>query len=202
MPKGSVIMALISVLIGSGYFLALMFMKAVMYATLWQSHFILLATVLGTYLLFMFFTVFVLKRARNNKSSFYNGMNMVTTSQLLYRIKGNAKSLATISILSAVTLTAVGTSVTILQHIYTIKSSYAIQLFLREKDAELDKKVNAIFAEEKKDHPIKDQVEIETVPVKGKFEGDKVNFILNMNYTISEKYQFMSQSEFNKLAKN
>ncbi len=33
MPKGYVIMALISVfLIGSGYFLALMYMKAVMYA--------------------------------------------------------------------------------------------------------------------------------------------------------------------------
>ena len=39
------------------------------------------------------------------------------------------------------------------------------------------------------------------VPVKGKFEGDKEDFILNLNYTISEKYQFMSQSEFNKLAK-
>lgn len=81
--------------------------------------YILLATVLGTYLLFMFFTVFVLKRARNNKSSFYNGMNMVTTSQLLYRIKGNAKSLATISILSAVTLTAVGTSVTMYYNTFT-----------------------------------------------------------------------------------
>lgn len=121
MPKGSVIMALISVvLIGSGYFLALMFMKAVKYADFMAvALYILLATVLGTYLLFMFFTVFVLKRARTNKSSFYNGMNMVTTSQLLYRIKGNAKSLATISILSAVTLTAVGTSVTMYYNTFT-----------------------------------------------------------------------------------
>lgn len=121
MPKGSVIMALISVfLIGSGYFLALMYMKAVMYADFMVvALYILLATVAGTYLLFMFFTVFVLKRARNNKSAFYNGMNMVTTSQLLYRIKGNAKSLATIAILSAVTLTAVGTSVTMYYNTFT-----------------------------------------------------------------------------------
>ncbi|HDR8154689.1 TPA: ABC transporter permease [Bacillus cereus] len=199
MPKGSVIMALISVvLIGSGYFLALMFMKAVKYADFMAvALYILLATVLGTYLLFMFFTVFVLKRARNNKSSFYNGMNMVTTSQLLYRIKGNAKSLATISILSAVTLTAVGTSVTMYYNTFTqSKAAMPYSYSYEKKDAELDKKVNAIFAEEKKD-----QVEIETVPVKGKFEGEKVDFILNMNYTISEKYQFMSQSEFNKLAK-
>ncbi|MGD2277653.1 ABC transporter permease [Bacillus wiedmannii] len=204
MPKGSVIMALISVfLIGSGYFLALMYVKALKYADFMVvALYILLATVLGTYLLFMFFTVFVLKRARNNKSSFYNGMNMVTTSQLLYRIKGNAKSLATISILSAVTLTAVGTSVTMYYNTFTQSKAVAPYSYSYEKkDAELDKKVNAIFAEEKQDHPIKDQFEIETVPVKGKFEGDKVDFILNMNYTISEKYQFMSQSEFNKLAK-
>ena len=133
MPKGSVIMALISVfLIGSGYFLALMFMKAVMYANFMAvALYIFLATVLGTYLLFMFFTVFVLKRARNNKSSFYNGMNMITTSQLLYRIKGNAKSLATISILSAVTFNSGWyVSYDVLQHIYTIKSSCTIQLLL------------------------------------------------------------------------
>ena len=56
-------------------------MKAVMYADFMVvALYILLATVAGTYLLFMFFTVFVLKRARNNKSAFYNGMNMVTTS--------------------------------------------------------------------------------------------------------------------------
>ncbi|OOQ94467.1 ABC transporter permease [Bacillus cereus] len=204
MPKGSVIMALISIfLIGSGYFLALMFMKAVKYADFMAvALYILLATVVGTYLLFMFFTVFVLKRARNNKSSFYNGMNMVTTSQLLYRIKGNAKSLATISILSAVTLTAVGTSVTMYYNTFTQSKAFAPYSYSYEKkDAELDKKVNAIFAEEKENHPVKDQFEVEMVPVKGKFEGDKVDFILNMNYSISEKYQFMSQSEFNKLAK-
>ncbi|MGG3673129.1 ABC transporter permease [Bacillus nitratireducens] len=204
MPKGSVIMALISVfLLGSGYFLALMYMKALKYADFMVvALYILLATVLGTYLLFMFFTVFVLKRARNNKSSFYNGMNMVTTSQLLYRIKGNAKSLATISILSAVTLTAVGTSVTMYYNTFTQSKVAAPYSYSYEKkDEELDKKVNAILAEEKANHPVKDQFEIETVPVKGKFEGDKVDFILNLNYTISEKYQFMSQSEFNKLAK-
>lgn len=204
MPKGSVIMALISVfLIGSGYFLALMYMKALKYADFMVVVlYILLATVLGTYLLFMFFTVFVLKRARNNKSSFYNGMNMVTTSQLLYRIKGNAKSLATISILSAVTLTAVGTSVTMYYNTFTQSKVAAPYSYSYEKkDEELDKKVNAILAEEKANHPVKDQFEIETVPVKGKFEGDKVDFILNLNYTISEEYQFMSQSEFNKLAK-
>lgn len=164
--------------------------------------YILLATVLGTYLLFMFFTVIVLKRAKNKKSSFYNGMNMVTTSQLLYRIKGNAKSLATIAVLSAVTLTAVGTSVTMYYNVFTQAKTYAPYSFSYEKkDAALDSKVNAILDEEKKNHPVTDQFEIEMVPVKGKFEGEKADMGMNTHYLVTEKYQLVSQSAFNQAAK-
>ncbi|MEI4619635.1 ABC transporter permease [Bacillus cereus] len=204
MPKGSVIMALISVfLIGSGYFLSLTFMKAAKYADFMMvAFYILLATVLGTYLLFMFFTVFVLKRARHKKSSFYNGMNMVTTSQLLYRIKGNAKSLATIAVLSAVTLTAVGTSVTMYYNTFKQSKDYAPHSYSYEKkDAALDRKVNAILTEEKENHPVTDQFEIEMVPVKGKFEGEKADLGMNTNYFVTEKYQLVSQSAFNNIAK-
>ncbi|MBY0599090.1 ABC transporter permease [Bacillus bingmayongensis] len=205
MPKGSMIMALISVfLIGSGYFLSLTFIKAIQYANFMMiAFYILLATVLGTYLLFMFFTVFVLKRARNKKSSFYNGMNMVTTSQLLYRIKGNAKSLATIAVLSAVTLTAVGTSVTMYYNTFKQTRDYAPYSYSYEKkDAALDNKVNAILDEEKGNHPVTNQFEIEMVPVKGKFEGEKADMGMNTNYLVTEKYQLVSQSAFNKMAKN
>ncbi|CAG9614057.1 Bacitracin export permease protein BceB [Bacillus rhizoplanae] len=203
MPKGSIIMAFIAIfLIGSGYFLSLMFTKAIKYADFMMiAFYILLATVLGTYLLFMFFTVVVLKRARNNKSSFYNGMNMVTTSQLLYRIKGNAKSLATIAILSAVTLTAVGTSVTMYYNTFIQAKDYTPYSFSYEKkDAALEQKVNAIFEEEKKHNPIKEQFEIEMVPVKGKFEGEKADISMNAHYMMTEQYQLVSQSAFNTIA--
>ncbi|TKH18587.1 ABC transporter permease, partial [Bacillus wiedmannii] len=203
MPKGSVIMALISVfLISSGYFLSLMFDKAIKYADFMKvALYILLATVLGTYLLFMFFTVFVLKRARHNKSSFYNSMNIVTTSQLLYRIKGNAKSLATIAILSAVTLTAVGTSVTLYyntfkQSKYSAPYSYSYE----KKDAVLDQKVTKILDEEEQSHPVTNQFEIEMVPVKGKFEGKNVDMDRNKQDSVTKKYQLVSQSAFNQIA--
>ncbi|WP_439874388.1 ABC transporter permease [Bacillus mycoides] len=205
MPKGSVIMALISVfLIGSGYFLALMYMKAVMYADFMVvALYILLATVAGTYLLFMFFTVFVLKRARNNKSAFYNGMNMVTTSQLLYRIKGNAKSLATIAILSAVTLTAVGTSVTMYYNTFTQSKVAAPYSYSYEKkDEALDKKVNEIFAGEKKNHPVTYEAEVEMIPVKGTFKGERADQVLNTHYNVTKQYELISQSNFNALAKH
>ncbi|HFJ9248903.1 ABC transporter permease [Bacillus anthracis] len=205
MPKGSVIMALISVfLIGSGYFLALMYMKAVMYADFMVvALYILLATVVGTYLLFMFFTVFILKRARNNKSAFYNGMNMVTTSQLLYRIKGNAKSLATIAILSAVTLTAVGTSVTMYYNTFTQSKVAAPYSYSYEKkDEALDKKVNEILAGEKSNHPVTYESELEMIPVKGTFKGERADQVLNTHYNVTKQYQLISQSNFNTIAKH
>ncbi|PEF33991.1 ABC transporter permease [Bacillus wiedmannii] len=204
MPKGSVVMALISVfLIGSGYFLALMYMKAVMYADFMVvALYILLATVAGTYLLFMFFTVFVLKRARNNKSAFYNGMNMVTTSQLLYRIKGNSKSLATIAILSAVTLTAVGTSVTMYYNTFTQSKVAAPYSYSYEKkDEALDKKVKEILAGEKSDHPVTYESEVEMIPVKGTFKGERADQVLNTHYNVTKQYQLISQSSFNTIAK-
>ncbi|TBX54620.1 ABC transporter permease [Bacillus mycoides] len=204
MPKGSVIMAFISVfLIGSGYFLALMYMKAVMYADFMVvALYILLATVAGTYLLFMFFTVFVLKRARNNKSAFYNGMNMVTTSQLLYRIKGNAKSLATIAILSAVTLTAVGTSVTMYYNTFTQSKVAAPYSYSYEKkDEALDKKVKEILAGEKSNHPVTYESEVEMIPVKGTFKGERADQVLNTHYNVTNQYQLISQSSFNTFAK-
>ncbi|MGQ8825875.1 ABC transporter permease [Bacillus sp. NA_146.1] len=204
MPKGSIVMALISVfLIGSGYFLALMYMKAVMYADFMVvALYILLATVAGTYLLFMFFTVFVLKRARNNKSAFYNGMNMVTTSQLLYRIKGNSKSLATIAILSAVTLTAVGTSVTMYYNTFTQSKVAAPYSYSYErKDEALDKKVKEILAGEKSNHPVTYESEVEMIPVKGTFKGERADQVLNTHYNVTKQYQLISQSSFNTIAK-
>ncbi|PEA53804.1 ABC transporter permease [Bacillus pseudomycoides] len=204
MPKGSIIIAGIAIfLIGSGYFLSLLFTKVIKYADFMMvAFYILLATILGTYLLFMFFTVVALRRARNHKSSFYNGMNMVTTSQLLYRIKGNAKSLATIAILSAVTLTAVGTSVTTYYNTFTQAKDLAPYSFSYEKkDAAFEQKVNAIFAEEKKYNPITEKFEIEMVPVKGKFEGEKADISMNSRYIMTEQYQLVSQSAFNVIAK-
>ena len=204
MPKGSIVIAGIAVfLIGSGYFLSLLFTKAIQYADFMIiAFYILFATVIGTYLLFMFFTVVVLRRARNYKSSFYNGMNMVTTSQLLYRMKGNAKSLATISILSAVTLTAVGTSVTTYYNTCTQAKDFAPYSFSYEKkDAAFEQKVNAIFAEEKKHNPITEQFEIEMVPVKGKFVGEEADITMNPHYIMTERYQLFSQSAFNIIAK-
>lgn len=112
-PKASIIIAVISVLlVGVGYWLAL---QNLLESDVWRKMgfmvtplVILVAVILGTYLLFSTLTVYLLKLLRKNKHHFWNGINLISTSQLLYRIKGNARTLTIIAVLSATTLTAVG----------------------------------------------------------------------------------------------
>lgn len=193
MPTGSISKAICSIfLISSGYFLALIFMKTVQYTGLGATGalpialFILLATILGTFLLFQSFTVFVLQKVRNKKSSFYNGIHIITTSKLLYRIKGNAKSLAIITILSAVTLTAVNNACIMYYNTFKNAKDNAPYSYSYEKQGEaLDTKVNKILEEEKQSPPVIKQSELELIPWKGDSK---------------EPYQLMSVSSFNKVA--
>ena len=106
-PKVSAIISLLGVImIGSGYWFASRLTKNFPVYSLLT----IVLTIAGTYVLFSFFVVFIIKQSKKNKRRYFNGINMIGTSQLLYRIKGNARTLATIAILSATTLTAVGTT--------------------------------------------------------------------------------------------
>ncbi|WP_100617833.1 FtsX-like permease family protein [Bacillus cereus] len=123
-PKGSKSMAYIGlILIGFGYILAFFFREAVKFVRNPENPMnplmnpkiipfsILIAIVLATYCLFTSYTIIVLKKIRSKRNIYFNGMNMINISQLLYRVKGNAQLLATIAILSAIALTAVSTVV-------------------------------------------------------------------------------------------
>ena len=69
---------------------------------------IIALTVLGTFLIFNSVLVYVLHRMKNRKFWAWKGLNLMTASQLLYRIRGNAKTLTIIATLSATTITAGG----------------------------------------------------------------------------------------------
>lgn len=122
MPKGSVLRAYIGlILMGLGYILAGFFREVVnivrnpidpmnpIINPIMIPVFILFVVVFGTYFLFTSYTVIVLKKIRSKREIFYSGVNIINISQLLYRVKGNAKLLATIAILSATVLTAIST---------------------------------------------------------------------------------------------
>lgn len=69
---------------------------------------IIALTVVGSYLLFHSVLVYVLSALKRNLRWAWKGLHMMTASQLLYRIRGNAKTLTIITVLSATTITSGG----------------------------------------------------------------------------------------------
>ena len=79
-------------------------------------------TIIATYLLYITFSVFVLKLQRKNKK-FYTLKKFLSISGLLYRMKGNAISLASISILSTGVILSLSTTVAIYSNYVKLGSS-------------------------------------------------------------------------------
>lgn len=110
-PKSRIIIMLTGfLLLAVGYGIAL-FVGGLL-SSIYYFFVAVLATIFATYLLYATFTVFILKAQRNNKS-FYTPKKFLSVSGLLYRMKGNAISLASISILSAGVIISLSTTVAI-----------------------------------------------------------------------------------------
>ncbi len=123
---------------------------------------ILITIVSGTYLLFRFTTVFLLRMIQKRRGFYYKRLNLVNTTQLLFHIKSNARTLTIISLLSAATLTAVSVGFsgykTIEDDAENLSpSSYS---YLSQEQV-FDNQVEAVIAADQ-DHPIKSK---QTVPV-------------------------------------
>lgn len=65
--------------------------------------------IVGTYFLFTQASVAVFKRLRKRPSVFYKRTNLITLSQMIFKMKDNSRVLFMVAILSAVVLTASGT---------------------------------------------------------------------------------------------
>ncbi|MBL3200318.1 ABC transporter permease, partial [Klebsiella pneumoniae] len=59
-----------------------------------------------------------------------------------------------------------------------------------------------ILAGEKNNHPVTYESEVEMIPVKGTFKGERADQVLNTHYNVTNKYQLISQSSFNKHVKD
>jgi putative ABC transport system permease protein len=102
-PKFSVKKAIAAImLIAFGYIMALLSGQAIIITMLP----ILVVTVAGTYMFYSQFSVYFTNKLQSNKKVFYKGTNMITLSQIIYKLKDNSRILFAVSILSAVTLTA------------------------------------------------------------------------------------------------
>lgn len=187
-PKTSWIVALLSlILIGGGYTYYISTKKLY----LWHPIITLAVVVTGTYLLFSYMSVYIIKLAKKNKASYYKGVNLVSTSQLMYRLKAHSKTLATIAVLSATTLTAMGvTSSFYYDFRTTLIERYPFSYVYLSEEKGLDETVEAVIAKYPQ-HSIKSSAEVELIKTQGKlpdvgyketYRNKEINVISKSSY--------------------
>ena len=98
-PKNRYLFLLLGfILLGAGYAIALTIQGILSSLVYFFSAALLV--LIGTYLLYISFSIFILKLQRSNEKYYYKPTHFLSVSGLLYRMKANAVSLASVSILS------------------------------------------------------------------------------------------------------
>ncbi|MGA5674909.1 FtsX-like permease family protein [Bacillus bombysepticus] len=112
-PKVSVWISLLAIiLIGAGYSFVHHSIVALDYMS-WNQLFLLvgvgvLLIVFGTYFFFTQLCVYVLSALKNREATFFKRINLLVISELMYRMKDNARTFFIVTIISAVSFTAIG----------------------------------------------------------------------------------------------
>lgn len=110
-PKGNFFMAILSVvLLGVGYALSFTSTKIAALALIYRFLIAVILVILGTYLFYVSFTTWYLKRRRQNKAYYYRTEHFITVSQMLFRMKQNAVGLANITILAVMSFVTIATT--------------------------------------------------------------------------------------------
>ncbi|MCU5331519.1 ABC transporter permease [Bacillus wiedmannii] len=112
-PKASVwISMLVLILFGAGYSCVHHSIVAVNYMDLDQLLLLVgvgvLLIVFGTYFFFNQLCVYVLYTLKNRETTFFKRTNLLVISELMYRMKDNARTFFIVTIISAVSFTAIG----------------------------------------------------------------------------------------------
>ncbi|GFH41964.1 ABC transporter permease [Lactococcus hodotermopsidis] len=111
-PRGRLVISILSLaMIGIAYYLALSVKSPI--EALMKFAIAVVLVIIGTYLLYLGVTIFILKRQKANKAYYYKPEHFITTSSMLYRMKTNAVGLANITILVTMTFVMLATSVTL-----------------------------------------------------------------------------------------
>ncbi|MCT4781684.1 MULTISPECIES: FtsX-like permease family protein [Exiguobacterium] len=163
MPRANVFAAMGGVLtLGIAYWLALQDLTSPIWRVLSLAMPLVIIglTVIGSALLFHSVLIFILGRIKANEAWSWRRLNLLTTSQLLYRIRGNAKTLTLISIISATAITAGGAIFSLYYYAEENVTSFTPYTFAWEGDAQpIDAEVLAEASVLKKTVRIPDEYE-------------------------------------------
>ncbi|QBP42594.1 FtsX-like permease family protein [Paenisporosarcina antarctica] len=111
-PKGSLILFILSLIfLGWGYGISLTIPDPL--SAISKFFLAVLLVIIGTYLLFISGSIFILKALKKNKRIYYRPGAFISISGMLFRMKQNAVGLANICILASMVIIAVSTTVTI-----------------------------------------------------------------------------------------
>ena len=181
------------VLLITGYIIALLTQVFGFGAIFITGLLILGCIVKGTFLLFEKYTVKSLHKIKEDKTKYWNGTNILSISSLFFRIKGNVKMLALLSLLSAVTLCTIGISSSMYygaQKTAALMNPVSYEYVTTGK--ELDKKVR-----EEHELAIKNETSVAMLSMQGKIDGEQIL----TGYLIGNgNVQMIKVTDYNKVA--
>lgn len=110
-PRGNIILALLSIIsLGIGYYMSISSVKVAALVVVYRFFIAVVLVIIGTYLFYVSFMTWYLKRRRKNKNYFYQPEHFVTTAQMIFRMKQNAVGLANITLLATMTFVTIATT--------------------------------------------------------------------------------------------
>ncbi|MED0939549.1 ABC transporter permease [Bacillus mobilis] len=142
-PKSSVLLSLLSLIsIAFGYILVFRFVPSHSFILLGTG---VLLVIIGTYFLYTQCSVYILYLAKRSESFFLKRTNILTFSELIYRMKDNATMFFIVSIVSAVAFTAIGTTAALgNKELVRMTNPYTFLYIAPEKDNMIDKHLSII----------------------------------------------------------
>ena len=154
---------------------------------------IIVNLIVGNYLLFNSCIPYILKLLKKYKKHFYKNINMISTSHLLYRIKGNINTLTITALLSALTISLFATVFYQYKSSNQLSKNFAPFSYTHlSKGSDYDNKIKEII-ENDENHPVKYAFDIPVIEVDYMFKGPK-------NYS-TPKLRIISESVYNNVSK-
>ncbi|KAA9234731.1 MULTISPECIES: ABC transporter permease [Aerococcus] len=122
-PKGNIFVALVGLaLVGTGYYISLTTTNIMQ--VIYQLLLAIVLVVLGTYCLYNSLSIMFLNWQKQRKSYYYQPKHFLTVSGMLYRMKANAWSLASIAVLSTGVMLVLGLTVSTQRGIESLIDRY------------------------------------------------------------------------------
>lgn len=123
-PKGNAFLAILSLLfLGAGYGLSITSTKIAALALIYRFFIAVILVILGTYLFYISFTTWYLKKKRRHKAYYYQPEHFITVSQMIFRMKQNALGLANITILAVMSFVTIATTASLFGNTETLVNS-------------------------------------------------------------------------------